>query len=69
MGAQYARAFGFAFPDSYRDLQRRECRSRLLRKVSSRFAITIAPGRGSLCLRALQLELRKILRSNQKRMN
>ncbi len=68
MGAHNARAFRVASSDLCRDSQRRDWRSRPLRRISSRFAITIAPGLGSLRLLALWLESRMILKSNRNRL-
>ncbi|CAM6003268.1 unnamed protein product [Sphagnum balticum] len=68
MGAHNARAFGVASSDLCRDSQWLDWRSRPLRRISSRFAIAIAPDLGSLRLLALRLESRMILKSNRKRL-
>ncbi len=68
MGAHNARAFGVASLDRCCDSQWRDWWSRPLRKISSRFAIAIAPDLGSLRLLALRLESRNILESSRKRL-
>ncbi len=69
MGAHDARAFGIASSDLCRDSQRRDWRSRPLRRISSKFAIAITPSQESFRLLALRLEPRMILKSNQNRLN